>query len=132
MSFDVHILSIPVPDPGGDDTILLFKAPEDAAGGCIRLIDAEAVNHAATGSGTSFSYALHKYSNAGTPAVNGTITAAIGGTASPWADGVPKAFTIDSTYGVIDAGEWVALVYAEQSAGNPTKSHITLHYVMGK
>lgn len=132
MAFDVHILPIPIPDPAGDDTILLFKAPSDAAGGGIRLVNAYAVNHAATGAGTSFSYALHKYSSAGTPAVNGTISDTIGGTASPWADSVPKSFTLDSDYTFLDAGEWLALSYAEQTSGNPTNSVITIQYVMGK
>ena len=132
MAFDVKILSIPISDPEGADTLLLFKAPTDSQGGGIRLLAAEAVNHAATGSGTSFSYALHKYSNAGTPAVNGTISDTIGGTASPWADSVPKSFTLDSDYTFIDAGEWVALSYVEQTNGAPTNGVISLKYVMGK
>lgn len=132
--FDVHVVTIPIPDPGGDNKqIFLFKAPLDAVGGCIRLVGAYAVNGAATGAGTSFSYALHKYSSAGTPAVNGTIAAAIGGTAGViWADAVPKAFTLSDTYAVIDAGEWIVLDYQEDNTSAPTNSTVVLQYVMGK
>lgn len=131
MAFNTQTLCIPVEDPAGDDTILLFKAPSNAQGGGIRLLSAHAVNMAATNSGTSFSYALHKYSSAGTPAVNGTISDTIGGTTSAWADGVPKDFTLTAAQTFIDAGEWLALVYAEQGSGNPTRSHIVIQYLLG-
>jgi len=129
---DVHILQIPVPDPGGADTLLLLKAPSDSHGGGITLLAAHAVNHAATGSGTTFTFALHKFSNAGTPAVNGTISDTLGGTAAPWTDSVPKEFTLDADYIFLDAGEWLALSYVEVNSGNPTKGEICVHYVMGK
>lgn len=133
MAFDVHTVTVALGDPGGDDKqLFVLRAPEDAYGGGIRLVGAYAVNGAATNDGTSFSLALHKYSSAGTPAVNGTIAAAIGGTASPWAKGVPKAFTLSSTYSFVDAGEWVVIQYNEQSAGNPTNGFVVLHYLMGK
>ena len=130
---DTHIVSIPVPDPGGDNKQLYaFRAPLDAQGGGVTLVGAYAVNGAATAGGTTFTYALHKYSTAGTPAVNGTIAAAIGGTTDYWAVGVPKTFTISSSYAFIDAGEWVVVDYQEENSGNPTNSHIVLQYVMGK
>lgn len=133
MAFDVHTVTVALGDPGGDNKQLFaLCAPPDALGGGLRLVNAYAVNGAATNSGTSFSLALHKYSNAGTPAVNGTIAAAIGGTASPWEAGVPKAFTLNSTYSFVDAGEWVVIQYNEQSAGNPTNGFVVLQYLMGK
>lgn len=131
MSMDIKVVTIPFPDPGGADTLLVYKAPSANYGGGQRLLDAYFVNHAATG-GTTFTCALHKFSNAGTPAVNGTIAAAIGGTAAPWADSVPKQFTLDQDYAFLDAGEWVAVVYAEVNAGNPTNGELILHVMNGK
>lgn len=131
MSQEVKIVSFPIADPGGDNKqLFLFKAPEDAKGGGITIIDAEGLNTAATGVGTTFTYQLLKYSNAGTPALNGTISDILGGTAAPWAANVPKQFTISA--GFVDAGEWVVLDYQEITAGNPTLSWINIHYVMGK
>ena len=131
-AFDIKILSIPVPDPGGDNKQLyLFRAPTDAQGGGITILSAAAHNGATTAGGTTFSYQLRKYSSAGTPALNGTITSVLGGTTSYWAAGVPKAFTLGADV-FIDAGEWVVLDYQEDAAGNPTNSHINIQYVMGK
>jgi len=123
-----------IPDPGGDNKqLFIFKAPSNALGGGVRLMAADAVNGAATGAGTSHSFALHKYSAAGTPAVNGTIAPAIGGTAATiWADAVPQEFVIDTDYNFIDAGEWVVLDYQEDNASAPTNSTVNLHFQMGK
>ncbi len=133
MSFDVHTVTVALGDPGGDNKQLyVLKAPPDAAGGGITVVGASIVNGAATGAGTSFSFALHRYSSAGTPALNGTVAAALGGTASPWASGVPKAATIDSSYNFLDAGEWLVLQYNEQTNGNPTNGFATIQYVMGR
>ncbi len=133
MSFDVHTVTFATGDPGGDNKQLyLLPAPLDGKGGGITIVGASAVNGAATGAGTSFSFALHRYSSAGTPALNGTVAAAIGGTASPWAAGVPKSFTIDSSYNFLDAGEYLVLQYNEQTNGNPTNCAVTIQYVMGR
>ena len=127
------VVSFHVPDMGADNKkMFAFQAPEDAEGGGITILGASVVNGAATGAGTSFGLALHKYSNAGTPAVNGTIAAEIGGTVDPWADGVPKDFTISSTYNFVDAGEWVVVQYEEYTAGNPTNCAMNIRYIMGK
>lgn len=127
-------ISSVIPDPGGDNKqIFLYQAPTDGLGGGVRVVSASAVNGAATNAGTSFSFALHKYSNAGTPAVNGTIAAAIGGTAATvWAAKVPQAFTINSTYAFLDAGEWLVLDYQEDTAGNPTNAVVTVNLQVGK
>ena len=127
-------ISAVIPDPGADNKqIFLYQAPTDAKGGGVRLQSAVAVNGAATGAGTSFSFALHKYSNAGTPAVNGTIAPAIGGTAATiWADAVPQAFVLDDDYTFLDAGEWLVLDYQEDNASAPTNSVVTANLQMGK
>jgi len=130
VSVDTRTITVEV--PGAEDTVLIMKAPTAANGGAVRILEASAVNHATTSSTVSYTLALHRYSSAGTPAVNGTIAAAIGGTADHWADGVPKSFTIDSTYGVIGAGEWLALVVTAQNAGTATRGRVTLSLVNGK
>ena len=131
---DQFVVSTVIPDPGADNKqLFLYKAPSDALGGGVRLVQAYATNGAATNAGTSFSFALHKYSSAGTPAVNGTIAAAIGGTAAtPWGAGVPQAFTLSSTYSFLDAGEWLVLDYQEDNAGNPTNAVVTCIFQVGK
>lgn len=133
MAFDVRSITVALPDPGGDNKQLFaLKAPSDSHGGGLTILGASVVNGAATTSGTSFSLALHKYSSAGTPAVNGTIAAAIGGTATPWAAGVPQAFTLDDDHVFVDAGEYVVLQYNEQASGNPTNGYAHIQYVMGR
>lgn len=133
---DVQIVSVAIPDPGGDDIqLFLFRAPTDANGGGITITEAYACDSAADGGagGTSFTVALHKYSTAGTPALNGTIAAGVGGTAAAadyWAADVPKTFTISA--GFIDAGEWVVAQYNEHNTGNPTNLKLNIHYVMGR
>lgn len=64
-------------------------------------------------------------SNVGTPALNGTITNAVGGTATA---GVPYAFTISD--GWVQAGEWIAV--QENNIGTPTRGHVTLSYRQGR
>ena len=126
---NVNIVSIPIGDPGGDDKqLFLFKAPAFAKGGGITVIGGAVVNGAALTAGTVFTAALHKYSSAGTPAVNGTIAPAIG--ASGWADAVPIPFVVTDTF--LDSGEWLVLDYQEIGSGNPTNCFVEIHYVMGK
>lgn len=127
-------VSMIIPDPGGDDKqIAVFKAPTNALGGGVRLQSAEFTPGAATHAGTSFSLALHKYSAAGTPAVNGTIAAAIGGTAATiWADGVPQAFVLDTDYSFIDAGEYIVLDYQEDNSGTIVNGALTMWLQSGK
>lgn len=130
---DLLNISCVIPDPGGDNKqLFLYQAPTDGLGGGVRVRKASAVNGAATGAGTSFSYQLVKYSSAGTPSANGTISAAIGGTAATiWAAGVPQAFSIDNAYSFLDAGEWLVLDYQEDNAGNPTNSTISVTLEVG-
>lgn len=126
-------VTFPVSDPGGDNKqLFLYKAPTDGHGGGVRLLEAYAVNGAATDAGTTFTFALHKYTNAGTPALSGTIAAAIGGTAAPWAAKVPKAFTVDSDTSFLDAGEWMVCQYGEVANGSPTLASVTCLFQVGK
>ena len=84
--------------------------------------------------GTTFTLALHKYTNAGTPAVYGTIAAAIGGTAVGWGAGVPNAFTITTSGSTnyLSAGEYLVLQYNEINAGNPTNATVCIRYILGR
>lgn len=131
---NIFTVSTVIPDPGGDNKqLFLYQAPTDLLGGGVRVLAATATNGATHGAGTSFSYALHKYSSAGTPAVNGTIAAAIGGTAATfWTNAIPQSFTIDPAYSFLDAGEWLVLDYQEDTNGNPTNSVVTVTLQMGK
>jgi hypothetical protein len=63
--------------------------------------------------------------NVGTPVANGTIAAAVGGTASA---GVPYSFTISD--GFVDSGEWIGV--QENNIGTPTAGFVTLTCTMGK
>lgn len=63
--------------------------------------------------------------NVGTPVANGTIAAAVGGTATA---GVPYAFTISD--GWVDSGEWIGV--QENNVGTPTAGFVTLTCVMGR
>ena len=139
-SWDTKILSYALGDPGGDNKqLFLLRAPSAAFGGGITILSGEAVQGAAVANslgvgGTTFTLALHKYTNAGTPAVYGTIAAAIGGTAVGWGAGVPNAFTITTSGSTnyLSPGEWLVLQYNEINAGNPTNGFAQLKYVMGK
>ena len=133
-TLDVHILSIPLPDTANDwqgDTKIanLFRAPTAANGGGITILEAYFTNQAADGAGTASKLFLYNYGTPGT-AVSGTIGSA-GGTADPWAAGVPKAFTLTAAQQLIDAGEWVVLSKDEENSSDFTRGILTIHYIMG-
>jgi hypothetical protein len=118
-------------NPVVDGTALLvWQAPTAVEGGGVTITSGYITNNAATGSGTAFAVRLLKFSSAGTPVLNGTIAAAVGGTTDVFAAGVPKSFTIAS--GFVSAGEWVALDYDTVTGGTPTAGVVGLHYVMGR
>jgi hypothetical protein len=139
-SWDTKVLSYAPGDPGGDNKqLFLLRAPSAAFGGGITILSGEAVQGAAAAlsqgvGGTTFTLALHKYTNAGTPAVYGTIAAAIGGTAVGWGAGVPNAFTITTSGSTnyLSAGEWLVCQYNEINAGNPVNATICIRYILGR
>lgn len=128
---NIFAVSTVIPDPAADNKkLFLYKAPSGSLGGGVRVLSAYATNNATLNSGTSFSYQLLKYSSAA--ALNGTISAAIGGTAAtPWTADVPQAFVIDAAQAFLDAGEWLVLDYQEDAAGNPTNSVVTINLQVG-
>ena len=139
-SWDTKILSYALGDPGADNKQLyLLRAPSAAMGGGITILSGEVVqggtvtNSLGVG-GTTFTIALHKYTNAATPAVYGTVAASVGGTAQGWGAGVPNAFTI-STSGssnYLSPGEYLVLQYNEINAGNPTNASVMIRYILGR
>lgn len=122
MSFEVHILT---PNIGAlsNATRPLFQAPTDAHGGGITILEASAMM------GGSANSNLELVTMDSTPsAVNGTISAALGGTAL-WATNTVLDFTISD--GFVDAEEWVAIRENNFGAANAV-SIISIKYVMGK
>lgn len=137
MAMNFFTVDAIVPDPAGDKTIKLFKAPTDAQGGGVTLLAAEivcsgTVTHSLGVAGTTFTGALHRYST--DYAVNGTITDTLGGTDVGWGANVKQAWTVDTDYAFIDAGEYVVLDYAEVNAGNPPApgAQVSLLFAVGR
>lgn len=133
----VHTVSFPLQDTangwqGNDVDGHVFAAPSAANGGGLTIVEAYAVNGAATGAGTSFSLQLENWGTAGTAAKSsgGTIAVAIAGTADPWVANTPKSFTISS--GFVDAGEYVVLNKTETNSSDPTRGVVVIKYVMGR
>ena len=138
-SWDTHITSVSIDDPGAAAKFFVLRAPTAATGGGITVLGGEAVQSGTASlshgvGGTTFTLALHKYTNATTPAVYGTIAAAIGGTATGWGAGRPNEFTIDTagTLRYLSPGEYLVVDYAEINAGNPDNLMITIRWIYGK
>ena len=137
MALDYNVTAVPLTDSWIDDdtTFFVMKAPAAGSGGGLTIIEAYAVEddpHDDQGVGTAWAIALHKYSSAGTPALNGTIAAAIGGTADNWAAGVPKTFTVSTSYNFVDAGEWVAVEKTEENSCDPQQASVIITWVRGR
>lgn len=116
MSNAVHSVTIPF-DGLNNDQIPGFQVPTETGG--ITVIDATAY---VTGTAN---VTLITMSNAGTPAANGTIAAAVGGTATA---GVPYKFTISDAW--VDGGEYIGV--QENNVGTPTAGFVTVAYKMGR
>lgn len=117
MSFRAIPIHIPLPPVGGTAWVRL---PTADAGGACQVVDVRVFNAAATASTASFTVDVIKASNVGTPAVNGTIAATIGGTASHWAVGVPQGTSPSASAGRVEAGEYVGVRCNQQTIGTVT------------
>lgn len=106
----------------------LFPAPTDANGGGLTIIGA----HAVMGGSADSSLVLVKGTlSGGTFTANGTISsAAVGGTAAPFAANIVKTWTIGTTK-FVDASEWIAVVEGNVAACNAV-TVITIQYQVGK
>ncbi len=115
--FDVHILTIPLALTGATE-IPLVKLP--SGGGGITVLSVNLLG----ASGTAVGGKLVTMSNAGTPAVNGTIGTFAGTVAA--SPTVPAALTISDAY--VAEGEWIGY---DQTGGTVATAHLALSYVMG-
>lgn len=136
---EVNSVNLALGDPGGDNKqLFILRAPTNANGGGITIQAAEIISDVSGKQGvggTTFHVALHRYgsvANGGTPAVNGTVAASIGGTAFTWAAGVVQSFTIDTSYNYLSGGEFLVAQYNEDNAGNPVNGFILVRYLQGK
>ena len=119
--FDVHIVTLSLGAYLGSTELPLAKLP--SGGGGITVLEANLVGPSA---GTVITGQLVTMSDAGTPAINGTIGAFAGTVVT--AAGVPGELTISSAF--VDAGYWIGF---DQASGTvPAGTFISLSYVMGK
>lgn len=116
MSQDIHVVTITF-NGLNNDQLPGWRVP--TAYGGITVVDA--TTHI---TGTA-NVTLITMTNVGTPVANGTIAAAVGGTA---AVGVPYSFTISD--GWVDGGEYIGV--QENNIGTPTAGVVTISYVMGR
>ena len=130
-AFDVNFVSFAV--TGGTHTeglgtipvvgsALLFKAPSDALGGGITILEAQ-ISSENGGLGT---FALLTSSTYGTKNINGTITSSFG--TSSMGAGSAYDFTISD--GFVDADEWVVL--SKSGSLVYPGGIVSIAYVMGK
>jgi hypothetical protein len=119
-SFDVKILTLPLGAYNGATHLPLAYLP--AAGGAITILSAELMGAA----GTAVGGLLVSLTDAGTPAIAGTIGALAGTVVQ--AAGVPAAFTLSSA--VVDDGQYIG--YDQTSGTVPAGSFISIAYVTGR
>ena len=117
-TFDVHVLTLPVVLTGATE-IPLAHFPYIAGG--MTVLGADFIN-----AGTSVGAKLVTMTNAGTPAISGTI-GSFAGTVTASAV-VPAALTVSDGY--VAAGEWIGF---DQTSGTvPAGSFVSIAYLMGK
>jgi hypothetical protein len=118
---DVNINSVDYGAYIGANHRPLFKVPSN--GGGITILDVHATGMAA---GTSIGLLVVTASDAGTPAINGTVGAFAG--TIVYAEGVVFEATVSSAY--VAAGSWVCV---DQTSGTaPANTILSVSYVMGK
>lgn len=118
--FDVHVVNLPVGAFNGATEVPLIQIP--ASGGGVTVLQA----HLIGADGTAIGGKVVTLSNAGTPALNGTVGAFAGTVVTAFA--TPAALTVSSAF--VAAGYWLG--YDQTSGTVPAGSYISLAYVMGK
>ena len=119
--FDVHVVTAHLGEYKGSTELPLVYVP--AKGGGITILDAQLVGTAA---GTVIGGLLVKMTDAGTPAISGTIGAFAGTVVT--AAGVPAELTIANAF--VDDGNWIGF---DQTSGTvPAGTFINIAYVTGK
>lgn len=130
-NFDIHFVSFPI--TGGTHTgalgtipvvgsVLLFKAPSDALGGGISILEAQ-ISSEKGGLGT---FALLTSSSYGTKDINGTITDSFGTSSM----GAGSAYDMTISDAFVDADEWVVL--SKSGSILYPGGVVSIAYIMGK
>lgn len=98
---------------GSGNIAYVMKAPRD-----LTVLAAHVVSENAQNAGTAVLLALENWGTAGT-AVEGTVAAAVGGTATAarLSARTPVAATITAAQAYIDEGEWLVVDWTEEGAG---------------
>jgi hypothetical protein len=118
---DVKILTLPLGAFNGATELPLAKMASGYGG--VTVLEAQLLGPSA---GTVIGGILVTMTNAGTPAVNGTIGAFAGTVVT--AAGIPGELTISDAYVADD--EWIGF---DQASGTvPAGTFISLSYIMGK
>lgn len=118
---DVHIATLSLGSYNGDTHLPLVKVPNGYGG--ITVLEAHLVGPVG---GTAIGGLLVTCTDAGTPAVNGTIGSFAGTVVT--AAGVPNALTVSSAYVADDY--WIGF---DQTSGTvPAGTFIVMSYVTGK
>ena len=122
--FNTKVTTVIVPDPAGDATILLFKAPEvgatilNAYAACSTAIASHATN-IITGS----------LLDGGADATGTTSMAAFGGANTAWAANEANAMTV--TQDSVDGGDNVLFKYDEGGTVAPGYFVVTVEWTAG-
>lgn len=113
-------------DPAADDVLPVWRAPVNC-----HLVSAYAIStNGLAGDGTNyFALTLHNRGAAGT--ATQAISDDIGGTVG-WSALAPTAFTLDTDYDNLSAGDLVGVSYNENGTGTFTAMAIQLDYVIGQ
>jgi hypothetical protein len=125
-SENIRSMTVVIADPGADaKSIALWRAPVAA-----EILRAYIVCQNAQAEGSAGNFALHNFGTSGT-AVEGTVAAGKGGTASAnrLAAATPVAYTL--TEGTMAAGEWLYCQYEETGDFIEGLVSITFDYVTG-
>lgn len=118
---DVHIVTVPLAAYNGATEVPLVYIP--AKGGGITILDAQLVG---AGAGTIVGGLLVTMTDAGTPALSGTI-GAFAGTVEPDVN-TPNELTISTAF--VDDGQWIG--YDQTSGTIAVGAFLNIAYVTGK
>lgn len=118
MSQETFTITIPFDTLSGTQLLPAYRNPSSPDFGCITVLAG-----VANFSGTS-NFTIITMTNVGTPAANGTIVAATGGTATV---GVPYSLTIAD--GFVDSGEYIGI---QSNSGTALSGLVTLTCTMGR